>query len=97
MENITNDTLLEFIETKNGHANGITFTNSAGGYISAIRNKGISDKFEQLVLATKFDEEGEAVEFHDKFDDLSLEEQLELCIDVNGERYASRTSYKIAE
>ena len=97
MTTLTNDTLLTFTETKNGHATGKEFNNTVKGYIDAVRNAGNSDTFEQLVEPVKFDEDGEAEEFHDKFDDLTLEQQLDLCVQVNGERYASQTSYKIAE
>jgi hypothetical protein len=97
MINLTNDTLLEFTEIKNGHATGKTFVNTVLGYINAVRDKSPNAReFNRIVEAVEFDKDAEPCEWHDKFYDLPLEEMLELCIRVNGECYASHTTWKVA-
>lgn len=97
MTNLKNDTILEFTEIKNGNASAKTFENSVEGYISAVYEKEVDGRLDVGVEPIK-DEDGEIVDYTpNKFFSLPLEEQLDLCMQANGERYASQTSYKIAE
>jgi len=90
-------TTLNFTETKNGHATGKTSTNTAGVYINAVRNSGAGEtQFGNLMKPTAHDEDGEVTAWHDAFHDLSVQEQLDLCIEVNSESYASHTTYEVA-
>ncbi|TVM02739.1 MAG: hypothetical protein CV087_08730 [Candidatus Brocadia sp. WS118] len=95
---INYETFLEFTEIKNGHATGKTFINTAGAYIDAVRSAddGSSGIFPQLIGIGEADEDGDYAEYHDPFNDLTVEDQLELCIERNNDSYASRTTYKIA-
>lgn len=79
---LTAKTTLLFTVTKNGHAIGRVFKNTVQGYIDAISLCSLMEIQNNL--------DAECV-----FYDLPLEEQLERCVDVNGEMYASRTTWTI--
>ena len=93
---LTAKTTLSFTEIKNGHATGNTFNNTVQGYIDAVYNAEVDGRLD-VGVEEILDADGEVVDFTpNKFFDLPLEEQLERCIDVNNERFASRTTWVIA-
>lgn len=96
MTNLTNDTLLTFTETKNGHATGRVFNSTVKGYINAVRNadhdRQIEEAFEHL-RNNHFDEASRAN--YTIFDELPVADQLALCIARNNESFASHTTYKV--
>lgn len=95
MIKLEKDTLLKFTEIKNGRATGNDFINIAEGYIMAIYNDAVHERLNIGIEAIK-DEAGDIVEYtENKFFGLPLEEQLDRCIEVNGERYASSTHYMV--
>lgn len=92
------NTLLTFTILKNGGASGKHFINTVQGYIDAVYNDTHNtDSFEEYQEPTEFDEDGEAVAWKDTFYDMSIEEQLSACIKRDNERYASFTTWSIAD
>lgn len=94
------ETFINFTETKNGHATGNTFSNTAGDYIQVVRNASPgADHFTNLYQWEEVGsgDDAEFVVVHDGFYDLPIEQQLDLCIRVNDDSYASHTTYEVAE
>lgn len=93
---LTAKTTLSFTETKNGQATGKTFENTVQGYIDTVYATEVDGRLD-VGVEEILDAEGDVIDFTpNKFCELPLEEQLERCIDVNSERFASRTSWVIA-
>ena len=91
------NTTIIFTEIKNGHATGNTFKNTAGAYIAAVAEKDCEGKL-SVGVEPIFDANGEIEGVTDnKFYDLPVEQQLEAAIRLNGDIYASRTTYNVAE
>lgn len=93
---LTAKTTLSFTEIKNGHASGKTFEQTVEGYINAIYSTEVDGRLD-VGVEEILDEEGDVVDFTpNKFWELPLEAQLEMAIEVNSERHASRTEWVIA-
>ena len=97
MTNIAANTHLIFTETKRGHATGKTYELTAGEFISIIKNKDCDGEL-SVGVEPILDADGEISDFTaDKFYDLPIVEQLDMCCRREGDRYASNISYRIAE
>lgn len=97
MTNITENTNLIFTEIKRGRATGKAYELTAGQFISIVKNKDCDGSLNVRVEPI-IDEEGEVSDFtDDKFHDLSILEQLDMCCRIEGDALAADISYKIAE
>lgn len=93
---LTAKTTLTFTEIKNGHTTGTTFENTVQGYIDVVYAKEVEGRLDMGVEEV-LGAEGLVIELApNKFFNLPLEEQLELCIEANSERFASSTTWILA-
>jgi hypothetical protein len=93
---ITKNTLLNITETKRGKSGGIAYQIEAGKFIDIVKAKDANGIL-SLVEPIEFDEDGEAVEFSaDKFWELPIEEQLEMCCSREGDALAAHIRYMVA-
>lgn len=94
-----NSTLLKFTTIKNGHnifsKTTKIYENTAGAWIDAVRSKWTESHHYPELIASEFDEDGDATEFTDPFNTLSVAEQLEICISVDGDANSSSTSFEV--
>lgn len=94
--NIEKNTNLIFTEIKNGNDTGKNYELTAGEFINIVYGKEVDGRLDVGVEAIK-DEDGEVVEYTpNKFFELPIQEQLEMCCRVEGERYAANVTYKVA-
>ena len=93
---ITTATNLIFTQIKRGRASGKTYELTAGEFISIIKNKD-SDGSLNVGVEPILDNEGEIESFtNDKFYDLPISEQLDMCCRREGDSLAAHISYEIA-
>ena len=94
MTTLTDQTFLRFTEIKNGSVRSKTFETTAGSYIAAVRDDSPNAFEEYLERAYDADKEPQ---FIDTFETLSIEDQLDACIDSNNDCNASNTTWELAD
>lgn len=96
MQVITKNTTLVFTEVKRGHATGKSYELSAQEFIDIVKNKDCDGNLNVGAEAI-LDEDGEVIDFTaDKFYDLPITEQLDMCCRREGDSYASDVTYEVA-
>ena len=97
MTHIAANTHLIFTETKRGRATGKTYELTAAEFIIIIKNKDCDGEL-NVGVEPILDADGEVSDFTaDKFYDLPVSEQLDMCCRREGNALAADISYKIAE
>lgn len=94
---ITEETNLTFTEIKRGHTSGKSYELTAEEFIRIVKDKDC-DGLLNVGVDPILDEDGIIEDFTaDKFYDLPILEQLDMCCSREGDNYASNISYKVAE
>lgn len=92
---ITKTTNLLFTETKRGPLTGKTYELSAEDFIEIVKNKDCDGEL-NVGVEPIFDADGNMDDFTaDKFYDLPVMEQLDMCCRHEGDRYAFDISYVV--
>ena len=95
-EKIENNTNLIFTEIKRGGSNAKIYELTAAEFIAIVKNK---DDDGELNVGVEpiLNADGEIEDFTgDKFYDLPVEEQIDMCLISEGNRFATTITYKIA-
>lgn len=93
---LTDNTIINITEIKRGHATGKTYQQTAGEFIRIIKEKDCDGALDVGVEPVAFDD-GEPVEFSaDKFYDLPIEEQLDMCCRREGDSIAADIRWEVA-
>jgi hypothetical protein len=97
MNTITENTSIIITEIKRGHASGKSYETTAGRFIEIIKNKDCDGDLNVGVEPIAFDEDGDVVDFSaDKFYNLPVAEQLDMCCRREGDSMAADISYTVA-
>lgn len=97
MTNITTETSLIFTETKRGSAIGKSYELTAEEFITIVKNKDCDGEL-SVGVEPILDVDGEVSDFTaDKFYELPISEQLDMCCRREGDALAADISYKIAQ
>lgn len=86
--------LIRITEVKNGHADGNSYEIEAARYISLVKDKDCDGDLDVDVQPI-YDVDGEIESYTaDKFYDLPLAEQIDMCARREGERYAAHVTWE---
>lgn len=90
------DTIITITEIKNGHATGKSYEITAGQFIAIVKNKDCDGSLD-VDVEPIYDEDGDIEEYTaDKFYELPVSEQLDMCCKCEGDALAASVTYEIS-
>lgn len=96
MNTITENTSIIITEIKRGHASGKSYETTAGRFIEIIKNKDCDGDL-NVGVEPIYDADGEIEDFTaDRFYELPVSEQLDMCCRREGDSMAADISYTVA-